>query len=436
MLELWGPLLLIAYFGMAATWRMAVSRFPHPADVASIWIIYYTIPLALLATVIGGDAGLVFLHRAAGDPVIETQCIQYAALSLVCLQLGRWVASRSPVATNPLQFPLVARDGGKIGMVLLILLGQIVLGVYLFGSDVFFSGYAIDSPLDTANSGQALVYMAIELIGLTIAYAYLFSLSTGQRSAMKLAVLAILVLMFLAAIRGKRLEVVSALVSVGVLIFATRKFFRSVRGRLLAVAVLAVLMTTVGLLRLGHNLELLQMGFNLVGEGLFAGHALPGIIDKLQTHQIDYEYGKRAVMGLLAIVPRFVWPDKDDLLYNGDRALDGVRPLGASTILAEVVLQGGVAAVVIWFGFLGYVFERLHHGLRHFDADVNAGRLPASTIGYLISVTIFIPHFRDGMVPAIKLAFQASLFFYALAGLSWRLPITWGALRRREPSAA
>jgi len=311
-----------------------------------------------------------------------------------------------------------------------------VLGVYLFGSDVFFSGYAIESALDSGNSGQALVYMAIELIGLTIAYAYLISLSTGQRLAMRLAVMAILVLLFLAAVRGKRLEVVSALLSVGLLVFATRKFFRSVRGRLLVVGVLAVLMTTVGLLRLGHNLELLQMAFNFVGEGLFAGHALPGIIEKLDTHQIDYEYGKRVVMSFLGIVPRFVWPDKDEFLYNGDKALDGVRPLGASTILAEVVLQGGIPAVIIWFGFLGFVFERLHHELRHFDANVQAGVLPASTIGYLISITIFIPHFRDGMVPAIKLAVQASVFFYGLAGLSWRLPITWGALRRREPSAA
>jgi hypothetical protein len=244
--------------------------------------------------------------------------------------------------------------------------------------------------------------------------------------------------MALAAVRGKRLEVVSALLSVMILLFGTRKLFRSVRGRILTVAVLIVLVSTVGMLRLGAELDPLMMAFNFVAEGLFAGHALPGIIEKLDTYQVGYEYGKRAVLGLLAFIPRFVWPSKDDLIYGGsdyngaDKALEGVRPLGASTILAEVVLQGGATAVIIWFGSLGYLFERLHSGLENFDTDMRERRLSGSTIGYLVSMTIFIPHWRDGMVPSIKLAMQASVFFYALAGLSWRLPLTWGAVMRRR----
>ncbi len=437
MLELWGPLLLTTCLGLASAWRMAVSRFPHPADLATMWIIYYTFPLALLAAVIGGDGGLVFLHAAAADPQIAVQCIQYGTLAVVCLQLGRWLGSKSPVSATQLHFPMTASDGGKVGLVLLILLGQIALGIYLFGSDVFLSGYAVKSTLDTGNSGEALIYEAFELIGLTLAYAYLLSISTGRRTSMKLPLLSILVLLYLAAVRGKRLEVLSALISVGILLFGTRKFFRSLRGRLVTVGVLAGLLSTVGLLRLGHGLHPVEMGLNLMYEGMFAGHALPGIIDKLNTYQLNYEYGERVLVGFLAVIPRFVWPAKDELVYEGDKGLDGVNPLGATSILAEVVLQGGVTAVIMWFGALGFMFERLHRGLRNFDADVRAGRLPAGTIGYLITITIFIPHFRDGMVPAMKLAIQASLFFFALAGLSWRLPITWSAfLRRRAPSAA
>jgi hypothetical protein len=247
----------------------------------------------------------------------------------------------------------------------------------------------------------------------------------------------------LAAVRGKRLEVVSALLSVGILLFGTRKLLRSVRGRILTVGVLIVLISTVGLLRLNAELDILMGAFNFVAEGLFAGHALPGIIEKLDTYQVGYEYGKRAVVGLLAFIPRFVWPSKDEMIYGStpqydgsgqyeDKALDGVRPLGASTILAEVVLQGGATAVIIWFGSLGYLFERLHSGLQNFDTDMRERRLSGSTIGYLVSMTIFIPHWRDGMVPSMKLAMQASVFFYALAGLSWRLPLTWGAVMRRR----
>jgi hypothetical protein len=417
-------------------WRMAVARFPHPADLASLWIFYYTIPLAVLATVVGDDYGMVFLHRAAADPAIESRCIQYAALSLICLQLGRWIGTKSGPSAKQLQFPLAARDAPKAGVVIVLLLGEIALGVYLYGTDVFLSGYAIDSTLDTGNSGQALVYMAIELIGLTIAYAYLLSVATGRTAGVKISVVAIVFLLALAAVRGKRLEVVSALLSVGILLFGTRKLFRSVRGRILIVGVLIVLISTVGLLRLGAELDLLMGAFNFVAEGLFAGHALPGIIEKLDTYQVGYEYGKRAVIGLLAFIPRFIWPSKDDMIYGSahydDKALDGVRPLGASTILAEVVLQGGATAVIIWFGSLGYLFERLHSGLQNFDTDIRERRLSGSTIGYLVSMTIFIPHWRDGMVPSMKLAMQASVFFYALAGLSWSLPLTWGAVMRRR----
>jgi oligosaccharide repeat unit polymerase len=415
---------------------MAIARFPHPVDVASIWVVFYTIPLAVVAIFFQDLGSLVFLHPAAGDPDIETQCLHYAAIALISLRLGEWLATRSPPSVAQTVFPLAVRDGGKIVIIIVALLVQMGLGIYFFGSEVFTSGYATESTSSTANSGQALIYMGVTLIGLTIAYAYLVSLATHRRVAVKICLLAFAALLALAAVRGKRLEVISALLSLLVLMFGTRKSFRSLRGRLLVVLMLALLQTTVGLLRLGQALGPGEMAFNLVAEGLFAGHALPGIVEKIDTNQVDYEYGKRAIMGVLAIVPRFVWPDKDELLYEGDKAMEGVTPLGANSILAEVVLQGGATAVVLWFGILGFAFQRIYSGLNNFDSDIANRRLSSSMIAYLATITVFIPHFRDGMLPAIKLTVQCWVFLYALAGLNWRLPLTWGARLRQRPQPA
>jgi len=434
--DVWVPLTLVICLGLSAIWRMARARFPHPVDVASIWVIFYTIPLSLVAIFLPEAGSIVFLHAAAADPNIEIECLHYGTVALVCLRLGAWLATRSPPSVSQTLFPLDVRDGGKIVLFIFVLLTQMILGIYLFGTDVFTSGYATESRADTGNSGQALIYMGVVLIGLTIAYGYLVSLATGKRVAVKICLLAFAALLALAAVRGKRLEVVSALLSLLVLMFGTRKAFRSLRGRLLVVLALAMLQTTVGLLRLGQDLGPGEMAFNLAAEGLFAGHALPGIIEKLETNQVDYEYGKRAVMGVLAIVPRFLWPDKDELLYEGDKAMEGVTPLGANSILAEVVLQGGAAAVVLWFGILGFAFQRIYSGLDTFDADIANRRLSSSTIAYLVCITVFIPHFRDGMLPAIKLTVQCWIYLYALAGLHWTLPLSWGAMMRRRPPAA
>ena len=432
MFELTWTLCAATCFATISLWRLLTDRFPHPADIATLSVFYYALPLAIVAAVFQDDGGLVFLNPAASDPVIALQSMHYAVLAVACLQLGRWLASKFRASETRLQFPLTARDAAKTRVFVALLIAQMSVGVLLYGSDTFFSGYAVESVEGTAALGNALIYSSIELIGLSLAYAFLINRASPARSLPKLLIIAAIVLLLMAVIRGKRLEIVSAFLPIGLMIFGTRTFFRTIRRRVITLGIVALLISLLASLRLGEVPNLPSLLFNLFSEGLYAGHSLPGIIDKLNSGQIDYEYGVRVMGGLLAFVPRFIWPGKDQVLYAGNHALEGVSPLGATSMLAEVVLQGGAVAVVIWFLSMGFVFQRLYSSQDKLDQSLRARHLPAGMIGYLVAVSIFVPHFRDGLIPAIKIALQSSTFFAVLAGLTWRPFISLRvALRRR-----
>jgi hypothetical protein len=437
MIELWFLLLSAATLGFVSLYRLLVDRFPHPADLATIAVFYYTLPLAIAATLFSDLSQVIFLHSAASNYDLALESMFYAVLAGACLQLGRWIGSHLAHRPSRVQFALTAGDLPKTSLVLLFLLGAIGLGVVLFGTDAFFAGYNVESQESTATLGTATVYLSIEWLGFVMVCGVLASRATSKRLGWGMITLTIAVLLFLGAARGKRLEIICAALPVGLVLFATRKFFRTVRGRLLTLALSAVLISSLSSVRLGGTPDLLSIAFNLVSEGLFAGHTLPGILEKLNSGQIDYEYGARILAGVLAFVPRIFWPSKDEFLYAGNQTLESVAPGGASNIVAEVLLQGGIVAVVLWFTVIGFMFERVHGSLRNFDAAIAARRLPASFFWYFVIVASFIPHFRDGLMPSIKIALQSGVFFLGVAGLRLLPTLTWSAVvRRPSPSVA
>jgi hypothetical protein len=436
MFELVTLLTVAGLFAIQSLWGLLVARFPHPADLATLAVFYYTLPLALAATLFPDVSELIFLHSAASNYDLALQSIAYTVLAALCLQLGRWAGTRLPVRAPRVQFALGQPDLLKTKLTLVGLLGAIILGVAMFGTDAFFAGYNVASQESTATLGTAVIYLSIEWLGLAMVYGVLASRASGRALGWGIITLTVASLLFLGAVRGKRLEIIAASLPVGVVLFATRKFLRSIHGRVLTVLSAAVLVSVLASVRLGGDLSLASVLFNLVSEGLFAGHVLPGILEKLNSGQIDYEYGRRVLGGLFAFVPRIFWPNKDDFLYSGNQVLEAVAPLGASSIVAEVVLQGGAIAVIAWFGSLGFLFERIHGGMKYFDAAIRARRLPGGVIAYLVVIASFIPHFRDGLMPATKIALQSAVFFAGVAGLRLLPSLTWTALVRREPEAA
>src|SRR5690606_25486333 len=103
---------------------------------------------------------------------------------------------------------------------------------------------------------------------------------------------------------------------------------------------------------------------------------------------------------------------------------EGLAPLGATSFLAEVVLQGDFVAVIVCYGLLGIILDRAARFESGWDQAIAQGYVPMRFIVYLVLTTTFVPHFRDGIIPAVKLSLQAGLFMFFLVGLRSRMQPT------------
>lgn len=393
------------------------DRFPHPADVATISICYYGVPLAIAGYFDLNYDHMAFLANFAADQGLAGLSIQFIALALVVMQAGRMLGERQgvPRLTRFCVINRLAYERTRFSF--MALLGLIVIGVYLFGLQQFQAGYATEGLDATGATGNAVIYATLEFMGLAIAWAMLIGLCSG-RIPFKLLILACLaVMLIILAVRAKRLEIVSGFIPPALILLSGRSILSSTSARLIAGGVAILVLVIVSALRAGADLNWGQGLFLFFSEGLYAGHSLPGITERLQTQLLDYELGARFVNALVGFVPRFLWEGKDDMVYAGNLALKGVAPLGATSLLAEVVLQGGLVAVAICYTLMGYVFERIMHFRYIWDDSIAAGVIPARFGAYLIAIAIFIPHFRDGIIPALKLSLQAGVFFTILSGM-------------------
>ncbi|WP_445191795.1 O-antigen polymerase [Sphingomonas sp. Tas61C01] len=393
------------------------DRFPHPADVATISICYYGVPLAICGYFDLNYEHMVFLAGFAADQSLAALSIRFLAIALVALHMGRLLAMRAPrpTLTRFAQVNRLAIERLRLTFLALILL--IGAGIYLFGLSEFLSGYATEGLDASGSTGNAVIYITLEFMGLSIAYALILGMVTGRIPFKLLIAATMVILLVILAIRAKRLEVVSAFIPPAVILMSKRSGLNSAAARLVLGAGAIAVLVIVSALRADYNLNAQQGLFLFFSEGLYAGHALPGITERLQTQLLNYEYGARFLNSLLGFIPRFVWEGKDDMVYAGNLALKGVAPLGATTFVAETVLQGGWIAVALVHFLIGYVFERIMRFKDAWDDSLAAGFVPARVGAYLVAIAIFIPHFRDGIIPAVKLSLQAGVFFALVSGM-------------------
>lgn len=401
---------------IVAVTRMLQSRFLRTVDLAIVSIWYYTVPLAICGYFRYNPQGRIFLHTAAMDPAIAFQSMQYGLLAILAL-IGGQLAGRSMGPAQITGFFLVDRSGEmRARVALLLLIGLIGIGVVQFGVSQFLQGYATESDLQGATLGIALVYFAVGSLGLVIAYGLLLHRVTGRRSLLFMMLLAVLCALAVLLIRAKRLEIVTTLLPAVILLLAGRASLKLTASRIMLGVLVVLTLVAVSVLRVDDELDFETFNFYLLSEGLYAGHSLPGIIAWFNANMIDYEGGFRFVSSLLAFVPRFLWPDKDEIVYAGNLALQDISPLGATSILTEIVLQGGALAVLLCYALMGAIFERASRFETVWDQAIENGVVPKRFITYLVLTTIFVPHFRDGIIPAIKLTLQAGVFMLVLVG--------------------
>lgn len=393
------------------------ARFPHPTDLATVSIVYYGVPLSVAGYFDLNYRQLVFLANFAADRTLAFQSMIYITAALIFLRVGHRLGSAmgSPSLKRLCTLDLFARERARLAFCGLI--GLTLLGIYLFGLRAFLAGYATEGVQGTGLTGNALIYATLELMGLTMAFALVLGLVMG-RTPLKLLIFAtILIAAAVLAVRAKRLEIVSALIPPVVVLLSTRGSLSSTQMRVVGGTLLVALLVFISAARSSDQLGVFQSAFYFFAEGIYAGHSLPGITERLGLLSLDYEGGARFLTAFLGFMPRFLWEGKDDMVYAGNLALEGVAPLGATSLLAEVVLQGGVVAVMIVYLVMGWIFERAARFEDGWDAAIANGMMPARFGLYLILVANFIPHFRDGIIPSIKLSLQAGVFFILLAGV-------------------
>ena len=395
--------------------RLLTTSMPRPSDVMLLSLFFYNFPLALIASIpelAEVTPYLVFLNPIASDAEIAETTIALTILASISVATGRWMSGRfmhvgarkhSVLASISIQ-----RAAAKLSILFLL---TIAIGVALFGFESFFAGYAVESNSDASSDGIALIFFAYEAIGLCAFIWYCGYRHTGKRIGMALMVIAMSTIIAITLTRGKRLELIIALLPLLLVLWSTRLL--TVKARATTIVIIVVTISALASIRQGELPDASSIAFNFFSEGLYAGHVTPGVIDALEAGQVKAENGLRFVAALAAFVPRFVFPQKDDLIYESLTDMKQFAPLGATSMLAEILLQGGATAVVVSFAFLGWLARRLEiPSLLRSD-----GRIELRTVLYILFVCSFVLHFRDGIITSTKIPLQLLVVFFIVLWL-------------------
>lgn len=423
--------LLLALTGSLVTLaiiRLIVSRFPSGVDLALLSTFYYSVPLSVLAFLSINLRQMTFLNEVAANRELALISMRYVALAMFCLEAGRYAGRMMGAPRFSYVFNA---DEPAIYRTALLTCGVLLLfpiGIALFGLESFLQGYATESLAEGGDTGTALIYSAIEALGISLAFMMTLRLFLKRLPLKPLFLLSLASIAVIFVIRVKRLEVISAMLPLAILLFANRSRVGGTITRIGIGVGILIMLAVVSASRVSERLDLQTIIFYFLSEGLYAGHSLPGIVNRISINMTGYEYGFRFLNSILAFVPSFLWPAKAEVVYGPDLIFEGISPLGATTLLTEVVLQGGAAAVALIYGLLGLMLERVGRFQDCWQDAVSTGRFPARFGFYLIAVSVFIPHFRDGIIPALKLSLQGLAFFCILAAIHRRsagsVPVT------------
>jgi hypothetical protein len=399
---------------------------PHPADAILLSIFFYNVPLALIS--IYNLEWLfpeykVFLNAVSRDSYIAEKTMIISFVSMIGLEVGR----RFFFKYNISERYLVMNDVfSNFSLIFIIAMSSIILSAaYSMGFSNYFIGYNIDSNIINTSDYIAFIYFCIEAVGIFFLFVYA-NKNFGNRKFILLFLFVIIAyIVFMALARGKRLELVVALLPLMLLFWSVT--VRSVHARIIVAVGFLLAFSSLASLRFGEIPTLSALFFNSFSEGLYAGHMTPGVINAVDYQGMRPELGARFGLGFLAVIPRFMFPDKDQIIYQSIADITEFTPLGATSLLGEIYLQGGTFFVLVafmGFGFLSRLFEvdRLYEkGSKHF---------PLTSMYYLIFIGTFLFHFRDGIVVMIKLTIQMVILIAI-----FRLFLSNDRLRLGNPSA-
>jgi hypothetical protein len=375
---------------------------PHPADAILLSIFFYNAPLALISIYnlewLFPDYK-VFLNAESRDSYLAEKTMIICFVSMIGLEMGRRLFFKYKMSER---YIVMDNSFSNFSLIIIIAMSSIILSAaYAMGFGNYFVGYNIDTNVINVSDYIAFIYFCIEAVGIFFLFVFVNKKFGNRKFILIVLFILISYIVFMALARGKRLELVVALLPLMLLFWSVK--LRSVSTRMFVAVGFLLAFSSLASLRFGEIPTLSALFFNSFSEGLYAGHMTPGVINAIDYQGMRPELGARFGIGFLAIIPRFMFPGKDQIVYQSITDITEFTPLGATSLLGETYLQGGTLFVLlafIGFGFLSRLFEvdRLYEkGSKYF---------PLKSIYYLIFMGTFLFHFRDGIVVMVKLTLQ------------------------------
>ena len=411
-------LLLLLLFLLS---KIIFSRFINPLNLTLISILYYSLPVIYVLLFI--DSLESNISYNSDNKLIAFYCLLILIVSIISISIGFLLATKikTNISSTYLYFEIKKNKFTALKYFYYLFFILIFFGIILYGPSILFSGYNVQSTNNNSSLGTALLFGSLEYFGVLFSFSFIYKIMYGTLPLKKYFILSILILIFFAIIRGKRLEVVSAILPIIFLNFAFSEKFKKKSNKIILSFLILITISFIAIFRTGGQLSINSLLYNIVSEGFLAGLMLPSLMNLYLINQMFYEYGGRVVLSLFSIFPSLFWPNKNDFIVKFNENFEGLTPFGAVSYISEIFVQGGFFFLIIYFiffgAFIGYIFK-----LRaHVDNDMNKKRISIRLIMYLNFLTYTVPHFRDGIIVSNKSFIQSTLFFLLLLFLNSKL---------------
>ena len=158
-----------------------------------------------------------------------------------------------------------------------------------------------------------------------------------------------------------------------------------------------------------------------LNQNVFAGIAAA----RIEQGRVDYLYGRSLWEGLLALVPRALWPDKP-VVAGSPKIVSEMTRLRLSTTTSfgvgnvmEFQINFGIPGLIIGFFVLGFLIRALD---RSAAAAARRGEFGQAIMGFLPAVAIIQP---NGSIVELSGGAAAAV----VGAYGWRLAWTWWSAR-------
>jgi len=320
--------------------------------------------------------------------------------SLVFLLLGYLIPFKLP----NLFFANKNNNLSKVLLITAVFLFTLQLfGIISYGPS-YFTGYFSIANSQSFPSALQLSIIASEYIG--IINAINISIRNPNKYILPIFISSLVLLIF----RAKRLELLSLIVPT--FLSLQKKNLASFKSKykfILLFFLAFIFLAALGTLRIGGNINILSMAYNLLLEPFLGSQTFQGFLT-INDGMPRFLF-VNTLAGLFSIIPTIIFPNKWDYLNSlGYYENKDLNANGANVVLTGLYDDYGILGIIIFSLFLGAII-RYADKSRILDNTISykSSLISLNTILYYL-MPVIILHFRDGFANTIKYFIQGFAF--------------------------